>query len=662
VSQLKDAKSDPEEIKVAVDRLKQLKATFNALAAEATAKANEHLVFRRQVDSLLLRRFFYVNAFEIYGGVGGLFDYGPPGCALKDNIVELWRQHFVMTESMLEVSTACVTPEVVLKTSGHVDKFTDFMVTDAKTGECFRADKLLEAKVDEIIADNLNPVTDERRRELLAIRTAADDYSQEELGKVMQELNVCNPGVPGNVLSAPYPFNLMFVTSIGPTGKQRGYLRPETAQGIFTNFRRLLDYNNGQMPFACAQIGLAFRNEIAPRSGLLRVREFPMMEIEHFVDPQDKSHIRFATVREVVLTLLDRKGQTGEDITTEIAVGDAVDQGMIANETLGYFMARTQLFLLKIGADRSKLRFRQHKANEMAHYAQDCWDAEMHTTYGWIECVGHADRSAYDLQVHTNESKVNLMATKDFKTPQSVSLPHAQLNNKVIGQKFGRNQGPLRKFFKDASNEQLLDIKTQLEAKSQCTVQTDSGDLLLESSFVTITMRTKNINSVKYIPSVIEPSFGLGRCMYSILEHAYRERKTVNKNGEKISYLALSSACAPIKAGVLTQTQQESNLALSENMTRLLVARKISYRCDDSSVALGRKYARCDEVGTPFAIVLDIQSSTDQKCTIRERDSTTQVRVTFERAADLIQQLVNGDTTWEQVYATEEKFLRPETE
>jgi len=661
IAKLKADNADKQTIGVAVDQLKKLKTELDTLAAEIKAANEAHLVFRRNVEDVLLRRFFYVNSFEIYGGIGGLFDFGPPGCALKDNIIELWRQHFVLTESMLEVSCTCVTPEIVLKTSGHVDKFTDFMVTDAKTGECFRADKLVEAKVDELLADPLHPVTPERKAELLAIRSAAGDLPQAQLAATMRTLDVRNPnsGSQENPLSDPYPFNLMFATSIGPTGKVQGYLRPETAQGIFVNFRRLYDFNNGQMPFACAQIGLAFRNEIAPRSGLLRVREFPMMEIEHFCNPTDKSHHRFQSIANVRFSLLDRKGQTGEDVCLSMTAGEAVEGKVINNQTLAYFMARTQLFLHKVGINPEKLRFRQHKANEMAHYAQDCWDAEIHTSYGWIECVGHADRSAYDLQVHSNVSQKDLSAREDFKVPQKISVPVAKLNNAAITKAFGKAQAPVRNFFKNATEAQLLEVKAALESGDFKT-STPDGPLIVTNEIVQIAMQDKVISGQKYIPSVIEPSFGLGRIMYSALEHAFREREGVKKDGESQSYLALSPYVAPVKTGVLLQSQKQIYLDLGESLTRLLVDKNLTYRLDDSSASLGRKYARADEIGIPYSIVIDLQSDSDQKCTIRDRDSTQQVRVTFERACELVWQLCKGRTTWAQVYATEVVFLRPE--
>ena len=187
-------------------------------------------------------------------------------------------------------------------------------------------------------------------------------------------------------------FNLMFQTHIGPSGAVKGFLRPETAQGIFVNFKRLLEFNQGKLPFAAAQIGNAFRNEISPRSGLIRVREFTMAEVEHFCDPAEKDHPKFSGVADTVMNLYSANNQMAGEAAKQVKIGDAVAAGTVANQTLGYFLARIQNFLMKIGVDNSRLRFRQHMANEMAHYACDCWDAEILTSYGWVECVGCADR------------------------------------------------------------------------------------------------------------------------------------------------------------------------------------------------------------------------------------------------------------------------------
>lgn len=390
------------------------------MASTATTKTGQPFD-KAALESLMRRRLFYTPAFEIYGGVSGLFDYGPPGCALQANIVDLWRKHFVLEEDMLEVDCTMLTPHEVLKTSGHVDKFADWMCKDPKTGEIFRADHLVEEvlesrlkgdkeargqkvedkedpkkkkkKVKEIQAVKLDDAVVQEYEEILA---KIDNYDGAELGQLMVKYNIKNPATNGDLLP-PVAFNLMFQTTIGPSSNMPGYLRPETAQGQFLTFQKLLEFNQQQMPFASASIGKSFRNEISPRAGLLRVREFLMAEIEHFVDPEGgKKHPRFQDVKDVKLELLNRDVQLSGKTTVESTpIGEAVEKGIVDNETLGYFLARIQLFLLKIGADPKKIRFRQHMANEMAHYAADCWDAELHTSSGWVECVGCADRSAY---------------------------------------------------------------------------------------------------------------------------------------------------------------------------------------------------------------------------------------------------------------------------
>lgn len=242
------------------------------------------------------------------------------------------------------------------------------------------------------------------------------------------------------------------------------YLRPETAQGHFLNFSRLLDFNNGRVPFASAQIGRSFRNEISPRAGLLRVREFTMAEIEHYVDPEDKRHERFKDVKDTELTLLDRDVQAaGNTQTRRMTVGDAVAQGVIANETLGYFVARIQSFLLKIGINPSRLRFRQHMANEMAHYAADCWDAEIENSYGWTECVGCADRAAYDLSVHSAKTGHPLVVKQALKEPIVSTKDVPEFNKKVLGKTFGKDTAVIIKLVEAMSEDQLVKLRDGLE-------------------------------------------------------------------------------------------------------------------------------------------------------------------------------------------------------
>jgi glycyl-tRNA synthetase len=259
----------------------------------------------------------------------------------------------------------------------------------------------------------------------------------------------------------------MFDSSIGPTGKQKGYLRPETAQGHFLNFARLLDFNNGRLPFASAQVGRSFRNEISPRAGLIRVREFTMAEIEHFVDPEDKSHGHFSEVKDVKLRLLPKDVQnSGKTDVVEMTVGESVAKGLVDNETLGYFLGRISLFLIKIGIDPRRVRFRQHMANEMAHYAADCWDAEIHTSYGWIECVGCADRSAYDLTVHAKKTGAALVARVALPEPVFTEKEVPTFDKKALGKTFQKDSELVRAFVTDLPEEALVKIKNELASAS----------------------------------------------------------------------------------------------------------------------------------------------------------------------------------------------------
>lgn len=189
------------------------------------------------------------------------------------------------------------------------------------------------------------------------------------LRDALQRWNVQSNEPGGGKISEPFPFNLMFQTSIGPSGTQVGYLRPETAQGIFVNFRDLLYYNGGRLPFAAAQIGQSFRNEINPKQGLLRVREFTQAEIEHFVHPERKAHPRFKDIADVAPLMHSAALQQAHAKPEALSLRDAVAAGVVANETLAYFIGRTYLFMVAAGINPKRMIFRQHLPNEMAHYA-----------------------------------------------------------------------------------------------------------------------------------------------------------------------------------------------------------------------------------------------------------------------------------------------------
>jgi glycyl-tRNA synthetase len=322
----------------------------------------------------------------------------------------------------------------------------------------------------------------------------------------------------------------MFQTSIGPTGGLAGYLRPETAQGQFLTFQKLLEFNQQAMPFASASIGKSFRNEISPRSGLLRVREFLMAEIEHFVDPEGgKAHSRFDEVKHIELSLLDRDVQLqGKTEVTKMAIGEAVKTKLVDNETLGYFLARIQLFLLRLGVDESKLRFRQHMANEMAHYAADCWDAELLTSYGWIECVGCADRSAYDLTVHAKRTGAPLVVREMRRKPLTIEEWQVELDKKKFGPMFKKDGKAVEMAVEALTQEQREKYAAEMKEDGKITIDVPgvgNGKVELTSTILEIVRRTRVEHIREYTPNVIEPSFGIGRILYSLVEHVYWSRQ-----------------------------------------------------------------------------------------------------------------------------------------
>ncbi|XP_009614005.1 glycine--tRNA ligase, mitochondrial 1 [Nicotiana tabacum] len=604
-------------------------------------EAQNREAFRQAVINTLERRLFYIPSFKIYRGVAGLYDYGPPGCAVKSNVLSFWRQHFVLEENMLEVDCPCVTPEVVLKASGHVDKFTDLMVKDEKTGTCYRADHLLKDFCKDKLERDPN-LPAEKAAEFRHVLAVLDDLSAEELGAKIKDYGITAPDTR-NPLSAPYPFNLMFQTSIGPSGVSPGYMRPETAQGIFVNFKDLYYYNGNKLPFAAAQIGQAFRNEISPRQGLLRVREFTLAEIEHFVDPEDKSHPKFPDVANLEFLMFPREDQVSGRSARRIRLGEAVVQGIVNNETLGYFIGRVYLFLTHLGIDKDRLRFRQHLANEMAHYAADCWDAEIECSYGWIECVGIADRSAYDLRAHTDKSGVPLVAHEKFPEPREVEKLIITPAKKELGLAFKGNQKMVVEALEAMGEKEAMEMKAALESKGEAEFHVCTLDrvVTINKNMVSISKEMKKEHQRVFTPSVIEPSFGIGRIIYCLYEHSFNTRPS-RDGDEQMNFFSFPPIVAPIKCTVFPLVQNQQYEEVARQIARSLTAYGISYKIDITGTSIGKRYARTDELGVPFAITVDSTSSV----TIRERDSKQQIRVNVDEVASVIKEVTDGQSTW----------------
>ncbi|CAD5211148.1 unnamed protein product [Bursaphelenchus okinawaensis] len=646
VRQLKLDKADENDIKRVVNELKARKKVLEDKELELAPKAPSF--DRVKLEDLLKRRFFYDQSFAIYGGISGLYDYGPMGCALKSNMIQIWRRHFILEESMLEVECSALTPENVLKASGHVERFVDWMVKDEKTGDCFRADHLIKNSVEEILSKD-KKLSKEKRDELEDVLVKLDGFTSEEMHDTIKKYGFKSP-ITKNNLTEPVAFNLMFPTQIGPTGDFKAFLRPETAQGIFINFKRLLEFNQGRLPFAAAQVGSGFRNEISPRQGLIRVREFTMCEIEHFLDPADKDHPRFSSVADLELNLFSACDQMDGKGAKKMKIGDAVKNKVVDNETLGYYMTRTYLFLVNVGVDPNRLRFRQHMANEMAHYAKDCWDAECLTSYGWIECVGNADRSCYDLQAHAKATNQRLTAEKKLAEPVQITVTKAHLNKQAIGKKFRGDAKAVTQEIESLDESELQKVGEKLKADGKYDVTVEVKGEKKTFTLTSDELTVKQVEEVKHVqeivPSVVEPSFGIGRIMYVVLEHAFRARE----GDEQRNYLELPAIVAPIKCSLLPISANEKLNPLIEEVRRELGRYELSHKVDDSAGSIGRRYARTDEIGIPFGITVDFESEKQpHTATLRHAPTMQQIRLEISQIGQVVSDLVNNRRDWAQV-------------
>jgi glycyl-tRNA synthetase len=437
-----------------------------------------------QLVSLTKRRGFIYPGSDVYGGLSGTWDYGPLGVALKRNIMNLWWRMFVdERDDMYGVDAAILMNQKVWQASGHVDTFTDPLVEDLETKERFRADHLLKDA-----------------------GFSVDGLRLDELTKLIRDNNVKSPN--GNELSEVRTFNMMFTTTVGPVANDASvsYLRPETAQGIFTNFKNVVDSFYPDLPFGIAQQGKAFRNEISPRDFIFRSREFEQMEIEYFVEP-DKWEVAFDELLSATHNFLDALGLPKESVH-ELDVPEA----------------------------------------DRAHYSKKTIDIEFDFPIGREELMGIAYRTDFDLG----------------------------------------------------------------------NIQRVSG----KSMEYTI----KGTNT-KFVPHVIEPSFGVERAFMAVLSAAYREDEV---NGEVRTYLALPEHLAPVRYAVSPLLKNKPELVEKAREVYTALKKKYGNVQWDDNGNIGKRYRRQDEIGTPYTVVIDFESLEDGTVTVRSRDTTEQVRTTVE--------------------------------
>ena len=437
------------------------------------------------IISLCKRRGFIYQGSDVYGGLSGTWDYGPLGVQLKRNIMQLWWRMFVdERDDMYGVDAAILMNQKVWQASGHVDTFVDPLCEDTVNHRRYRTDHILK--------DN---------------GIDADGMTMAEMDAAIAEKGITSPD--GNPLSKSRTFNMMFKTHVGATESEDSisYLRPETAQGIFTNFKNVVDSFYPNLPFGIAQAGKAFRNEIAPRDFVFRSREFEQMEIEYFVNPEHWQ--------------------------------EAFDE----------LLAATHAFLAELGLKPEHIHELDVPAEDRAHYSKKTIDIEYDYPIGREELMGIAYRTDFDLM----------------------------------------------------------------------NIQRASG----KSMEYTV----KGTNT-KFVPHVIEPSFGVERALMAVLSGAYREDE---QNGEKRVYLALPEHLAPVRFAVspLLKNKPELVEKAREVYAQLAKANPGRVMWDDNG-NIGKRYRRQDEIGTPHCVVIDFQTLEDGTVTVRERDTTEQRRVNVE--------------------------------
>ena len=470
---------------------------------------------------------------EIYGGFAGFWDFGALGVELFNNIKANWWKHFVQNkENMIGMDASIITNPRVWKASGHLENFGDLVLACSKCNSKLRADHFIEGKL------NKN----------------AEGKSADEINKIIKDNKLTCPDCKGNFKNLKN-FNLLFSTSVGAEeGKGSiAYLRGETAQGMFTNFKLITETTRQKIPFGIAQVGKCFRNEIAPRDFMFRSREFTIAEFEFFIHPDEekcdeltKEHLKLK------VNLLDSKAQEKEKKESK----EATIESMIKEKKLGewhaYWLAEQMMWFYSIGLKKEDLKIREHANEELSHYSSATFDIDYQYSFGSKEIAGNANRGQYDLTQHIKESKEKL---------------------------------------------ELFDEESKQ----------------------------------KIIPKVIEPTFGMERIFLAIMGDAYNNDK---KRGNIV--LKLHPDLAPVKVGVFPLVNK-----LDSQAKKIYDSLKGDFNCIyDIKGSIGRRYSRQDEIGTPICITFDFQSKDDSTVTLRDRNSTQQIRVKINKLKEELNKII----------------------
>ena len=520
--------------------------------------------------------------------LSGFQNYGPVGLKIKLNIINAWRKIFIENDNIFEIDAPVILNESVLERSGHIKKFNDLGIIfyDKETNNVLqikRADHFIEDKIQE---NNL-------------INVAYED-NETFILNFLSKHNLIEP----NIFVEIKPMSLMYkINSLN----MNLYLRPEIAQTMFTEFKQLYDFNNNKLPFGIAQVGKSYRNEIAGKQ-FVRLREFTQAEIEYFYNPYDfENNVEFIIPNELnqkkclILTAQDQINNCSEK---EIFLNEFPNY--IKNNILLKFAIKLYIFSEYIGLDTTKLRFRQHKLDEMAHYSKDCWDLEACIFDKWLEITGIADRSDYDLKTQ-DKNDVFKIKKKSIPIVKYKLVP----NKKYIFKKYSKPQAI--ELIEKLEQEIVLDSKEETEKYN---------------------LELYEVEEFKHFemiyPYVIEPSIGIDRVFYSLIVHNMHLRENTTR-----PYLLLTNKTTPYDF-MLAQLSNHPDLINKFNIYKDKL-KKYSIYTDLSSTTIGKRYTRADELGIIFTITIDFDSLKDDSVTIRFNKTMEQKRIFIDQIDLFIQ-------------------------
>jgi glycyl-tRNA synthetase len=480
------------------------------------------------IQELADQRGLFFPSAEIHSPPSGFWDFGHLGTILRRKITDLWRKEVVRKTDSLEIEGCLILPKQNFEASGHLKGFVDPLVQCKKCHKIFRADKLVEEKTGKTIPEALET---------------------KEFNGLIKKHRISCPECKGP-LAKTKKFNMMIGTSIGPLSKEvNAYLRPETCQNIFTAFQKIFKTSRVSLPLGISQVGRAFRNEISPRQGLIRTREFSQLETEVFFNPKKINDFpEFDKYKNTKLRLK----LLGKKEAQPITLDQAVKKKIVSGKLVAYYLAITQEFFEKAGLDPSEMRFRELEDRAKAFYSKETWDFEVKTSIGWLELVACNHRTDFDLSSHSKVSKTDLSVVE---------------------------------------------------------------------------------NDEKFTPHVFELSMGLDRIFYAVLENSLSERggKPVLKFPRELTPLDVVILPLVRKDGVDKKAREIHNLLKTKFETKY-----------DEKQSIGKRYVIYDQLGVPLAITVDYDSLKKNDVTLRDRDSTKQIRVKTKDLESKISEFFHG--------------------